>query len=141
MENRTGRIDRKDVFRAGLVEHARFEGAWEMPVIPSPEQLPDRLVPFDKALCRDHFGCFVHFYMDDERFERIWNRPGDYLTRLKRFRGGDYTRLQPLPRPAAGTVGMEHVSGPCDRALAGAKRDRGDSQCPLGRRAKLRLLL
>ena len=86
MENRTGRFDRKDVFRAGLVEHARFEGTWEMPVIPSSGRIPDALLPFDHALARDRFDSFVHFYIDDERFERIWKRPGDYLARLKKFR-------------------------------------------------------
>ncbi|KAA3384825.1 DUF4417 domain-containing protein, partial [Akkermansia muciniphila] len=87
MENRTGRFDRKDVFRAGLVEHARFDGPWEMPVIPSSDQIPDKLLPFDHALSQNHFDHFVHFYIGDECFERRWKRPGDYLKRLYKFHG------------------------------------------------------
>ena len=48
MENRTGHIDQKDIYHAGLVEHARFDGPWEMPVIPSSDQIPDKLLPFDQ---------------------------------------------------------------------------------------------
>lgn len=100
MENRTGRFDRKDVFRAGLVEHARFEGPWEIPVIPSSNHIPDKLLPFDHALSQNRFDHFVHFYIDDERFERIWKRPGDYLERLSKFAGvlsPDFSLYRDLP--------------------------------------------
>lgn len=100
MENRTGRIDRKDVFLAGLVEHARFEGPWEMPVIPASDCLPDKLLAFDHALSKDRFDHFVHFYIDDERFERIWKRPADYLSRLSKFWGvisPDFSLYRDLP--------------------------------------------
>lgn len=131
MENRTGRIDRKDVFLAGLVQHARFEGPWEMPVISASERLPDKLLAFDHALSKDRFDHFVHFYIDDERFERIWKRPGDYLARLSKFQGAISPRLQFISRFAAGDAVVEHVPKPCSGVLAGAKRDRCDSQCPL----------
>ena len=100
MVNKKGRIDRKDVFHAGLVEHARFEGTWEMPVIPASDLLPDKLLPFDHALSQNRFDHFVHFYIDDERFERIWRRPGDYLARLSKFKGcisPDFSLYRDLP--------------------------------------------
>lgn len=100
MENSTGRLGRKDVFRAGLVEHARFEGLWEMPVIPSTDRLPDKLLAFDHALSQDRFDHFVHFYIDDERFECLWKRPGDYLARLSKFQGvisPDFSLYRDLP--------------------------------------------
>ena len=141
MENRTGRFDRKDVFRAGLVEHARFEGMWEMPVIPSSSRIPDRLLPFDHALSRDRFDSFVHFYIDDERSERIWKRPGDYFARLKKFQGvisPDFSLYRDLP------LGLQVWNTYRSRAL-GHWLARGGieviPQRPLGRRAELRLLL
>lgn len=93
-------MDRKDVFHAGLVIGARFEGTWEMPVIPATARLPDNLIPFDHALSQDRFDHFVHFYLDDERFERLWRRPGDYLRRLSAFQGvisPDYSLYRDLP--------------------------------------------
>lgn len=100
MENRTGHIDQKDIYHAGLVEHARFDGPWEMPVIPSSDQIPDKLLPFDHALSQNRFEYFVHFYIGDNRFERLWRRPGDYLERLSKFHGvisPDFSLYRDLP--------------------------------------------
>lgn len=62
-----------------MLEGLDFSRPWDMPV----------LVPFSVAMherWRD-FDCFVHFYEDDFRFERVWNDPHKYLPKLSKFEG------------------------------------------------------
>ena len=77
----------KDVFNAFLVALATYAGFFEIPVIQPTSWVPNRLVPFSKAIsCRDH-DQWVHFYEFDHLFERLWRNPRRYLPILKRFNG------------------------------------------------------
>lgn len=77
----------KDVFRAFLVATACYAGVFEFPVIRPTWWVPNKLIPFSKAIgCKDH-DQWVHFYEHDCQFERIWNDPERYLPILKRFNG------------------------------------------------------
>lgn len=69
-------------------------------MIPGTNRIPEGLVPFDQALSKSSFNHFVHFYMDDERFERIWKRSVAYLDRLSKFQGvipPDFSLYRDLP--------------------------------------------
>ena len=47
-------------------------------------------------------GSFVHFYIDDYHFERIWNNPERYLPLLQRYDGvigTDFSQLANMPYP------------------------------------------
>ena len=78
-----------DVFHSFLVENADYEGYFELPVIKTSSLMPEKLVPFSKAMTgtRTDFDCWVMFYEHDKAFERLWNNPKKYLARLKRFNG------------------------------------------------------
>ena len=76
-----------DVFKAWLVEGARFDGKYEFPKIGDSGRLPEKVIPFDKAIGNKDYAQWVHFYIDDEGFERIWNSPNRYLDILKRYEG------------------------------------------------------
>lgn len=41
-----------DVFRPFLVANADYEGKYEIPVIETSELLPDKVVPFSKAMSK-----------------------------------------------------------------------------------------
>lgn len=77
----------KDVFRAFLVKNATYEGALEIPCIKRIEEMPNRLIPFSKAVSSPDYDAWVHFYEDDVNFERLWNQPLKYLPILKKFKG------------------------------------------------------
>lgn len=85
---------KRDVFHAWMLEGLDFSRPWDMPV----------LVPFSVAMherWRD-FDCFVHFYEDDFRFERVWNDPHKYLPKLSKFEGvimPDFSTCIDFPRP------------------------------------------
>ncbi len=90
----------RDVFRAFLVENAEFSGELEFPKIKSESMAPNRLIAFSKALGSKEHNQWIHFYEDDEAFERIWNNPRQYLPVLKKFRGvisPDFSLYRDMP--------------------------------------------
>ena len=89
-----------DVFKAWLVEGAQFDGKYEFPVIGGSGKIPERVIPFDKAVGNKDYGQWVHFYIHDRDFERIWNHPNKYLEILKRYEGvitPDFSLYRDMP--------------------------------------------
>lgn len=96
-----GKLNR-DNFRSFLVENADYEGYFELPKIKTSDKLPEKIVNFSKAMGRyfKDFDCFVAFYEDDERFERLWNNPKKYIRKLKKFKGvisPDFSMYRNMP--------------------------------------------
>ena len=80
---RAYRKHKRDTFHAWMLEGLEFSPAWELPKLAAVDAHPKGLVPFSAAMGADcdDFDCFVHFYEDDFRFERVWNEPRKYLPR------------------------------------------------------------
>ena len=79
----------RDVFHAWMLEGIDFSRPWDMPKLAAVDAHPTALVPFSVAMAdswRD-YECFVHFFEDDFRFERMWNNPKKYLSKLSKFEG------------------------------------------------------
>lgn len=90
----------KDVFKAFLVNGAQFSDHLEFPIITKTDLKANRAIPFDKALQTNDFEQWVHFYIHDDIFERIWNNPKQYLNRLKKFQGvitPDFSLYRDMP--------------------------------------------
>ena len=90
----------KDVFRAFLVKNAQFASDLEIPCIASETSLPERMIPFSKAISSTDYDQWVHFYEDDASFERIWNNPEKYLPILRKFKGvisPDFSLYRDMP--------------------------------------------
>lgn len=77
----------KDVFRAFLVKNATYDTPLEIPDIKPENRIPQKLIPFSKAIGGKDYNCFIHFYEDDANFERLWNNPQKYLAILKKYNG------------------------------------------------------
>jgi hypothetical protein len=90
----------RDVFNAFLVALATYAGFFEIPVIWPCHEVPNRLVPFSKAIgCKDH-DQWVHFYEFDYLFERLWRDPRRYLPILKHYNGvilPDFSLYRDMP--------------------------------------------
>ena len=81
--------EKQDVFRAFLVENADYAGKIELPKLRTSDSIPEKVITFSKAMsknCKD-FSAWVVFYEPDERFERFWRNPKQYLGKLKKFKG------------------------------------------------------
>ena len=82
----------RDVFKLFLLKDAKFSKENEFPML-EPVGIevahPKALISFSAAMNRNckNYNCFVHFYEDDFRFQRIWNNPRKYLSKLKKFDG------------------------------------------------------
>lgn len=78
-----------DVFHAFLVENADYDGKIELPVISTSNQIPNRLIPFSQAMEKSatDFDCWIMFYEHDVKFERFWNKPKQYIAKIKKYRG------------------------------------------------------
>ena len=90
----------KDVFNAYLVRLAVYAGVFEFPVIQATHTIPNRIIPFSRALKTDDFDQWVHFYEDDYLFEKLWDNPKDYLEFLKKFNGvilPDFSLYRDMP--------------------------------------------
>ena len=90
----------KDVFRAFLVKNATYSGTFEIPSLPTSNEIPNKLIPFSKCIGSNDYDSWVHFYEDDASFERIWNTPNKYLPILQKFNGvitPDFSLYRDMP--------------------------------------------
>lgn len=83
------RTSDKDVFHAYMVKGANFVGAYDMPQLDPVRATPKALIAFPDAISTRQANAhkFVHFFVDDWRFERFWNNPRKYLEKLKQYAG------------------------------------------------------
>ena len=94
-----------------MVKDTFFAGKYEFPEIGSnSEELPDAVIPFNKALSSSEYNRWVHFYVHDVEFERIWNNPKQYLQMFKKYKGGYYTGFQFVSGHAIGDADLEYLS-------------------------------
>lgn len=92
--------DRNDVFKAWMVSGAEFEGAYELPVLELCNTKPSSAIPFDRALKTTVKNQWIHFYIDDRKFECVWNNPKAYLERFRAFEGiisTDFSLYRDMP--------------------------------------------
>ena len=94
----------RDVFHAWMLEGLDFSRPWDMPKLVAVDTHPTALVPFSVAMAESwhDFECFVHFFEDDFRFERMWNDPRKYLSKLSKFVGvvmPDFSTCIDFPKP------------------------------------------
>lgn len=89
-----------NVLRTYLLRDAILDGEFEIPLIRTSKLIPNRLIPFSKALKTKDYDQWIMFYEHDREFIRIWNQPRRYLPILKRFRGviaPDFSTYRAMP--------------------------------------------
>lgn len=80
-------VDR-DNFKSGLTDGARLTGMLDLPILRKTKSIPHDLIPFNRAKSEKSPGSkWVHFFIDDYQFERLWNFPKRYINMLSRFEG------------------------------------------------------
>lgn len=81
----------KDVFNAFMVKDEQFDGKYDIPICSSSvAEIPTKLIAYDLTKSSVEYDAFVHFYIDDQKFDGpngIWNNPAKALERLKKFKG------------------------------------------------------
>lgn len=94
--------DYRDVFNLSLVQDIQTVGKYDLPALKPTNQVPKKVIPFNYALsCERPQDYFVHFYIDDYQFERIWHKPKFYALLLQRFAGiigPDFSTYTNMPK-------------------------------------------
>ena len=92
---------RKDTHKAWLTDGASYEGKYEFPhVTTTCRSLPLGLIPFEKRNKGNAFNQWIHFYLDDWRFECVWRNPTRYVDSFRSFAGiitPDYSLYRDFP--------------------------------------------
>lgn len=63
-------------------------------------EVPDRLISF--CIGAKEKDGYAHFFLDDYRFERLWNKPESYINALSAYEGvigPDFSIYTDMPRP------------------------------------------
>ena len=61
---------------------------WQMPIIHKTAFVPDDLIAFKYVMADDKESaekCGIHCFIDDYQFERLWNRPDDYIETVRPY--------------------------------------------------------
>ncbi len=73
-----------------------------VPIVRRTHYTPQRIVPFNRIFTVRRTDCGVHFFLHDYQFERLWNEPLRYLTRLSKFCcifAPDFSLYVDMPEP------------------------------------------
>ena len=91
---------RLDVFNGAIVDGAEFSPVYEFPIVKNTTYRPAKAIPFNTAKRSEKFDHWLHFYIYDYFFERVWNNPSRYLPLFKKFAGvitPDFSLYRNLP--------------------------------------------
>lgn len=75
---------------------------WQMPIVQNDNFIPQDLLGFNYAKTSKNKNCGIHFYIDDYQFERIWNKPQDYIDILEEYEcilTPDFSLYMDMPMP------------------------------------------
>ena len=81
---------KRDTFKLELLKNLKLEGQYQFPIVKGTNKVLNKyeVIPFNMATgIENKQKYFVHFYIDDYQFDRIWNYPEKYLELLKQFKG------------------------------------------------------
>ena len=60
-------------------------GPYDLPILKRCDYIPKKLIGFNYLLTSDDKSAGIHFFLDDYQFERVWNRPNEYMDRFLEF--------------------------------------------------------
>ena len=96
-----------NLYRLYEYDAERTAGKYNMPVVKACYGMPEALIPFNyvKSAVEGHkqelFTRYVHFFLDDYQFERIWRDPHRYIKLMSNFAGAimpDFSTYENMPK-------------------------------------------
>lgn len=73
------------VYNLELYDESRVAGKYQMPIIEATDFIPDDLIGFNYMMTSQNKNAGIHCYVDDYQFERLWNRPDEYIDKLREY--------------------------------------------------------
>lgn len=96
------RLRTDDYYNLSVVNNTHTSGKYDMPTIEAVDFIPTDLLPFNYAKSATDTKQTLHFFIDDYQFERLWNKPAEYLDLIKQFEAAiapDFSLYFDMPRP------------------------------------------
>lgn len=96
--------DYRDVFKAEELKDASFSAPYNFPVFRKTNEIPEKLIPFNKIkqTKEENYDTYVHFFLPDVCFERLWDNTDRYIPYLLKFKGciiPDFSMCYNFPYP------------------------------------------
>lgn len=91
-----------DAYNLSIIDEEDMSEFWQMPIIKNDNFIPTKLIGFNYAKTSKEKNVGIHFYLDDYQFERIWNKPEDYIDILKQYEcilSPDFSLYMDMPMP------------------------------------------
>lgn len=91
-----------DTYNLGIMDNENISDFWQMPIIKNDNFIPGKLIGFNYAKTSKEKNAGIHFYLDDYQFERLWNKPEDYVDILKQYEcilSPDFSLYMDMPMP------------------------------------------
>ena len=91
-----------DAYNLGIMDNENVSDFWQMPIIKNDNFIPSKLIGFNYAKTNKEKNVGIHFYLDDYQFERLWNKPEDYVDSLKEYEcilSPDFSLYMDMPMP------------------------------------------
>lgn len=78
----------RDVFNYKIFKNLSVVGDYNSPIIRTSNLKPKKIIPFNCAnTCKNPSEYYIHFYIHDYQFERIWNDVERYTKMFQKFAG------------------------------------------------------
>lgn len=91
-----------DAYNLGIIDNENASEFWQMPIIKNDNFIPSKLIGFNYAKTSKEKNVGIHFYLDDYQFERLWNKPEEYVDILKQYEcilSPDFSLYMDMPMP------------------------------------------
>ena len=91
-----------DAYNLGIMDNENVSDFWQMPIIKNDNFIPSKLIGFNYAKTNKEKNVGIHFYLDAYPFERLWNKPEDYVDSLKEYEcilSPDFSLYMDMPMP------------------------------------------
>ena len=91
-----------DTYNLGIMDNENTSEFWQMPMIKNDNFIPSKLIGFNYAKTSKEKNVAIHFYLDDYQFERLWNKPEEYVDILKQYEcilSPDFSLYMDMPMP------------------------------------------
>ena len=79
---------RFNIYNLDCIDGMELTERNNVPTIRATHSVPEKLISFNNALSPDtDTSGYIHFFIDDYQFDRVWRNPARYLPILARYQG------------------------------------------------------
>ena len=79
---------RFNIYNLDCIDGLELSDKNNVPIVGATHSVPERIISFNNALSSEtETNSYVHFFIDDYQFDRVWRNPERYLPVLARYRG------------------------------------------------------